>query len=64
MDFIGSYNNGEENYYDNCMDLVEQGAEKKDPELNRLFEDFGVHEQYAEILEDEGEEAVEEDGSE
>ena len=64
MDFIGSYNNGEENYYDNCMDLVEQGAEKKDPELNRLFEDFGVREQYAEILEDESEETVEEDGSE
>jgi len=52
MDFLGEYDNGDDNYYDGLLELIEGGAMADDECLARLVEDYGIEEDIAMWKED------------
>ena len=44
MDFVGEWDNGDDNFYDGVIDLVKGGAMADDETLARLVEDYGIEE--------------------
>ena len=44
MDFVGEWDNGDDNFYDGVVELVQGGAMADDETLARLVENYGIEE--------------------
>ena len=44
MDFLGEYDNGDDNFYDGVVELVQQDAMRDDETLARLVSDYAIEE--------------------
>ena len=56
---LGEYINGDDNFYDGLVELIEGGAMKDDEVLARLVEDYAIEEDMAMWAEENAEENAE-----
>ena len=56
MDFLGEYDNGDDNQYEGLAELIDGGAMKDDATLARLVEAYGIEEDLAMWREEQEEE--------
>jgi hypothetical protein len=56
MDFLGEYIDGDDNFYDGLVELIEGGAMQDDEVLARLVEDYAIEEDMAMWAEENAEE--------
>jgi hypothetical protein len=59
MDFLGEYIDGDDNFYDGLVELIEGGAMQDDEVLARLVEDYAIEEDMAMWAEENAEENAE-----